>query len=78
MNMQTTNVMAPPPPKRLEDMQLPVVMMRDILLKTIFRKNVDMVTAIAKAVCLPIAVTQQLVDMAREQKLLEATGTLNS
>ncbi|MBO9397870.1 ATPase [Shimia sp. R9_1] len=78
MNMQTTNVMAPPPPKRLEDMQLPVVMMRDILLKTIFRKNVDMVTAIAKAVCLPIAVTQQLVDMAREQKLLEATGTLNA
>ncbi|MBO9474400.1 ATPase [Shimia sp. R10_1] len=78
MNMHTTNVMAPPAPKRLEDMQLPVVMMRDILLKTIFRKNVDMVTDIAKAICLPIAVTQQLVDMAREQKLLEATGTLNA
>ncbi|MBO9478757.1 ATPase [Shimia sp. R11_0] len=78
MNMQTANVTAPPAPKRLEDMQLPVVMMRDILLKTIFRKNVDMVSDIAKAVCLPLAVTQQIVDMAREQKLLEATGTLNA
>ncbi|GAA6181321.1 ATPase [Shimia sp. NS0008-38b] len=78
MNMQTANVMAPPAPKRLEEMLLPPVMMRDILLKTIFRKNIDMVTDIAKAVCLPIAVTQQLVDMAREQKLLEATGTLNA
>ncbi|SFL14061.1 ATPase [Shimia haliotis] len=78
MNMQTSNVMAPPPPKRLEDMQLSAVMMRDILLKTMFRKNVDMVSDVAKAVCLPLAVTQQLVDMAREQRLLEATGTLNA
>ena len=31
-------------PERLEDMQLPIVMMRDILLKTMFRKNVDMVS----------------------------------
>ncbi|WP_412552082.1 ATPase [Shimia sp. MIT1388] len=78
MNMQTTNVMAPPPPKRIEDMKLPVVMMRDILLKTMFRKNVDMVGDISKAICLPRAVTQELVDMAREQRLLEATGTLNA
>ncbi len=78
MNMQTTNVMAPPPPKRIEEMKLPMVMMRDILLKTMFRKNVDMVSDVSKAICLPIAVTQELVDMAREQKLLEATGTLNA
>jgi hypothetical protein len=78
MNMQTANVMAPPPPKRIEEMKLPRVMMRDILLKTMFRKNVDMVTDISKAICLPSAVTQELVDMAREQKLLEATGTLNA
>ncbi len=78
MNMQTTNVMAPPPPKRIEEMKLPIVMMRDILLKTMFRKNLDMVTDISKAICLPTAVTQELVDMARDQKLLEATGTLNA
>ncbi len=78
MNMQVTPVMAPPLPRGLSEMQLPIVMMRDILLKTIFRKNVNMVTEIAEAICLPIQVTQELVDMARDQRLLEATGTLNA
>ena len=78
MNVQASSVVAPPPPTRLEDMRLPIVMMRDILLKTIFRKNVDLVSELARAVCLPIQVTQELVDMAREQRLLEATGTLNA
>ncbi len=78
MNMQTTAVMAPPAPKQIHEMQLPVVMMRDILIKTMFRKNVDMVTELAAAVCLPIQVTQELVDMARDQRLVEATGTLNA
>jgi hypothetical protein len=78
MNMQTTAVMAPPPPRTLDEMKLPLVMMRDILLKTIFRKNVDLVSDLSKAICLPIQVTQELVDMARDQRLLEATGTLNA
>lgn len=78
MNMQPTAVMAPPSPRGMEEMKLPPVMMRDILLKTIFRKNVNMVSEISEAICLPIPVTQELVDIAREQKLLEATGTLNA
>ena len=78
MNMQTTDVMAPPAPKRIEEMKLPIVMMRDILLKTMFRKNLDMVSDLSRAICLPIPVTQELVDLARDQKLIEATGTLNA
>jgi hypothetical protein len=78
MNMQNSPVTAPPTPKGLEQMQLPIVMMRDILLKTIFRKNVNVVSEVAEAICLPMPVTQELIDMAREQKLLEATGTLNA
>jgi len=78
MNMQTSTVMAPPAPRRIDEMKLPIVMMRDILLKTMFRKNVDMVSDVAKAICLPTAVTQELIDMARDQRLLEATGTLNA
>ncbi|WP_147125703.1 ATPase [Shimia ponticola] len=78
MNMQVTNVIAPPAPKRLTDMQLPLVMMRDILTKTMFRKNLSTVGDLSKAICLPIPVTQDLVDMAREQKLLEAMGTLSA
>ena len=52
MNMQTSSVMAPPAPKGLGEMQLPLVMMRDILLKTVFRKNVDTVSEIAASICL--------------------------
>ena len=78
MNMQTASVMAPPAPKSLEEMQLPIVMMRDILLKTIFRMNLEMVTELSKAICLPVPVTQELIDLARSQKLVEATGTLHA
>ncbi|SLN37510.1 hypothetical protein PSA7680_01811 [Pseudoruegeria aquimaris] len=78
MNMETGSVMAPPAPRSLEGMQLPIVMMRDILLKTIFRKNVTLATEIARAICLPVPVTQELIDIARDQRLLEATGTLHA
>ncbi|MFK7763201.1 MAG: ATPase [Roseobacter sp.] len=78
MNMQTGHLMAPPAPTTLADMKLSTVMMRDIILKTMFRKNVDMVSELSEAVCLPIPVTQEVVDLARSQRLLEATGTLNA
>ncbi|WP_299638263.1 ATPase [uncultured Ruegeria sp.] len=78
MNMQTSSVMAPPTPKGLGEMKLPLVMMRDILLKTIFRKNASTVSEVAEAICLPTSVTQELIDIARDQKLLEATGTLTA
>ncbi|WP_147108508.1 ATPase [Tateyamaria sp. syn59] len=78
MNMQVSDVIAPPAPKRLQDMQLPIVMMRDILLKTMFRKTLDMVSDLSVAMCLPIPVVQELIDMCRDQRLMEATGTLNA
>ncbi|WP_226781800.1 ATPase [Oceaniglobus trochenteri] len=78
MNMQTTAVMAPPPPRTLDQMQLPIVMMRDILLKTMFRMNLEHVSEIAAQICLPVNVAQELVDLARTQKLVEATGTLHA
>ena len=78
MNMQNTAVMAPPAPRQIQELQLPVVMMRDILIKTMFRKNGDVVTKLAQAICLPIQVTHELIDMAHDQRLVEATGTLNA
>jgi hypothetical protein len=86
MNMQVNpaetgieaGVQPPPAPRSLEGMRLHPVMMRDILLKTMFRTNVTAVTEIARAICLPIPVTQELVDLARSQRLLEATGTLHA
>jgi len=78
MNMQTNAVMAPPPPKTIEEVGLSPVMMRDILLKTLFRKNLNKVTHIARALSLPVPITQEIIDMARGQGLLEAMGTLGA
>ena len=78
MNMMVPSVTAPPPPRSMNEMALSPVMMRDILLKTIFRKSLSTLTEIARAVCLPNSVTQELIDMSRSQRFLEATGTLNA
>ncbi|PIE09756.1 MAG: ATPase [Rhodobacterales bacterium] len=59
-------------------MQLPMNMMRDILIKTMFRKNIDYASDLARAICLPLAVTLELIEMGRNQRLIEATGTLNA
>ncbi|HEX9859055.1 MAG TPA: ATPase [Paracoccaceae bacterium] len=74
----TPNVIAPLPPKSLAETGISIVMMRDILLKTMFRMNLDLVSHLSKVICLPVPVTQDLVDLARGQKLLEATGTLHA
>jgi len=79
MNTQPTPVVqAPPPAKTMAETGLSMVMMRDILLKTMFRMNIDLVSDISRVICLPVPVTQELVDLARGQKLLEATGTLHA
>jgi hypothetical protein len=79
MNVQTPpNVIAPVAPRTLVETGLGMVMMRDILLKTMFRMNLDLVTVISRQICLPVNVTQELIDLARGQKLIEATGTLHA
>lgn len=78
MQAMPQSVTPPPPPATIEDLRLSAVMMRDILLKTIFRKNIEAVSDIAASICLPNIVTQELVDLARQQRLLEATGTISA
>lgn len=83
MNMQAApqpgpTVIAPVAPRSLADTGLSMVMMRDILLKTMFRMNLDLVSDISRIICLPVTATQELVDTCRSQRLLEATGTLHA
>jgi hypothetical protein len=73
-----SGVQPPPSPRSLADTGLSVIMMRDILLKSMFRTNQDQVSALSKIVCLPVPLVQELVDMARGQKLITATGTLHA
>lgn len=81
MNMHSnavSNVTPPPGLRRLEDVGLGMVMMRDILLKTMFRMNLSLVTDLARIICLPVPLVQELVDITRGQRLIEATGTLHA
>ncbi len=78
MHAPTTSVIAPAMPKSLAEVGLGSVMMRDILLKTMFRMNLDLVSSIARVISLSVPLTQELIDMARGQRLIEATGTLHA
>ncbi|PID35323.1 MAG: ATPase [Rhodobacterales bacterium] len=73
-----TAIPAPPPARTLSDLGLNVVMMQDILLKTMFRMNLDRLTTLEQALCIPARVVQELVDMGRDQGLIEAMGTLHA
>ena len=74
MNMQAQDAKAPPMPMSLEDTGLTKVMLRDIFLKTVFRRHLNTASAISEAICLPVQLTQDLIELVREQKLLEAMG----
>jgi hypothetical protein len=78
MNMHSGDVVAPTAPRRLADTGLSLVMMRDIMLKTVFRQNLETASEISRAVCLPLPVVQELIDIARDQKLVEAMGNMHA
>jgi hypothetical protein len=73
-----SNVTPPPSPRSLDDTGLSIITMRDILLKSMFRTNQSQVTVLSKIICLPVPLTQELVDLARTQKLLTAMGTMHA
>lgn len=79
MNMHApTGVTPPPQPASLQDVGLTTVMMRDILLKTMFRMNLEQVSELGRVMALPIPLTQELMDLARDQKLVQAMGTMSA
>ncbi len=58
MNVQLTpSVMAPYAPRTLAETGISMVMMRDILLKTMFRMNIDLVSQLSLVICLPVSGT---------------------
>ncbi|WP_281824040.1 ATPase [Jannaschia rubra] len=71
-------VPAPEQPRSLAETGLTNVMLRDILLKTMFRKSVETTREISAAICLTTGLTQQLIDQAREAGLMQATGTMHA
>ncbi|MER5171756.1 ATPase [Thioclava sp. GXIMD2076] len=78
MNMMARTITAPHMPRSLSETGLSLVMMRDILLKTMFRTNQTTLSSLAELLCLPTTLLQELIDMARDQRLVEAMGTLHA
>lgn len=76
MNMLVNNPMMPASPKRLHDVGLPIVMMMQVMLKTMFRKNLERLQEISETICLSPMVTQELLEYAKSQRLIETTGTM--
>lgn len=68
----------PPQPRTPAETGLSGVMLRDILLKTAFRKGVETTRDISAALCVTTGIAQKLVDQAREAGLMQATGTLHA
>jgi hypothetical protein len=73
-----SSVTPPPSPRSLDDTGLSIIMMRDILLKSMFRTNQSQVSVLSKVVSLPVPLVQELVDLARSQKLVTAMGTMHA
>jgi len=81
MTMHTAPRATTTPPAPLRDLSetgLTPVMMRDILLKTVFRKTIETASDIAAAISLPLPLTQALIDGVREMGLMQALGTLHA
>ena len=80
MNLQSPASRIPPPPvpTSLADTGLPLTLMRDILLKTMYRMSLSYPSELAKTVCLPFAQVMELIEGARNERLLEAMGTMQA
>ena len=78
MNMISSHVIAPPWPRNLQETGISVVMLRDILIKTMFRMNLEQISDISRAIALSPQATLELIDLCRSQRLVEATGTLHA
>ena len=64
----------PRAPKTLDETGIEPLFLRDLLLKTIFRTNVELPTRLTKVMCLMPTVLQEVIELAREQKYVETVG----
>ena len=71
-------VVAPAPPRTLEEIGIGPVMLRDVVLKTMFRKSVSTTRAVADAIHLPVPLTSRLIDQCRDANLLQSMGTMHA
>ncbi|MFK5998414.1 MAG: ATPase [Rhodobacterales bacterium] len=74
MNMHSRIALAPTEPGTLEQTGLSAIFAREIFLKTVFRKNLELASDMARELCVTVPIVMELVEMCREQKLIETLG----
>lgn len=75
MNKQIVDDRAPKAPTRLVDLGINTTLLREILLKTILRRNLDNVLAIADSLKVSVPIAQELLEITRDYKQIETLGT---
>lgn len=78
MNQHAPPSIAPVSPRSLAELELPATMLQDLLLKTMFRRSLTRVSELAEAMHIPVPLVQELIDTARQRKMVEALGSLTS
>ncbi|MEM9371012.1 MAG: ATPase [Pseudomonadota bacterium] len=68
----------PLPPETLVATGLDEGYLVDLLVKTIYRQSLELVSEMARALCLPAALIEKLVMVAKDTRLLEALGQLGA
>ncbi|MEM1275613.1 MAG: ATPase [Pseudomonadota bacterium] len=71
-------VIPPANPKSIEDTGMDEGFLVDLMVKTIYRQNLELVRTIAEAMCLSQALVEQLILVAREARLIESLGQLGA
>ncbi|MDJ0857887.1 MAG: ATPase [Dinoroseobacter sp.] len=78
MNQHLGTALAPSRPRSIADLGLPATMLQDILLKTMFRRSLTRASELSDAMSIPVPLVQDLIDTARQLKMIEALGSLTS
>jgi len=64
----------PKAPKTLAELGIDVTLLREIMLKTILRRNLENVIAIAEAMRISVPIAQELIEITREFNMIETLG----
>ncbi|WP_425092701.1 ATPase [Tropicimonas sp. S265A] len=78
MNQHMPPALAPARPRSIADLGLPATMLQDILLKTMFRRSLERASELSEAMSIPVPLVQDLIDTARQLKMIESLGSLTS
>lgn len=64
----------PTPPRTLAEVGIDTTLLREILLKTMLRRNLDNVLTLSEAMRLSVPIIQELIEITREFKMIETLG----